>query len=404
MNTKTTFFEGSYVAQMLGPLFLIPVLMLAGKYNPAVNADLLLIAGLGLLLCASKQIRGCAYALILLALSATIKHLWFDSHHAFQACLESCVAFSLIITSLVFTEAAGSSVLLQEQMDKKAESIEFLEEDLAKQREKTAEEAAIANHKLTELQGLIEETQNELSALQMLNEVLRKTTAKAIDSGAQATSQCLSAESRAGLLLEEIDLLQRELNRLSNESMLVQQNGDLFKELNAARFKSTQTHLINETLARMLANQTEKTQELEQLQIANRELEQKLAALEAEKTLQEQMAGRKDMLQAQENLSKRLTQYAETEALYRQLREQFAQKDAILHQTRSQLFHAETELQRLEKQAAEKQLQDDPLPPALRKELETIEDEKNAILEENHCLTDLISHLMAATETPEKKK
>ncbi|HEV7737488.1 MAG TPA: hypothetical protein VGO47_08985, partial [Chlamydiales bacterium] len=119
---------------------------------------------------------------------------------------------------------------------------------------------------------------------------------------------------------------------------------------------------------------------------------------------EELLAERKDMLQTQENLSKRLTQYAETEALYRQLREQFAQKDTILHQTRSQLFHAETELQRLEKQAAEKQLQDDPLPPALRKELETIEEEKNAILEENHFLTDLISHLMAATETPEKKK
>ncbi|HEV7738724.1 MAG TPA: hypothetical protein VGO47_15290, partial [Chlamydiales bacterium] len=147
MNTKTTFFEGSYVAQILGPLFLIPVLMLAGKYNPAVNVDLLLIAGLGLLLCSSKQTRGCIYALILLALSATMKHLWFDSHHAFQACLESCVAFSLLITSLVFTEATGSSILLQEQMDKKSETIEFLEEDLAKQRERTAEEAAIANHK-----------------------------------------------------------------------------------------------------------------------------------------------------------------------------------------------------------------------------------------------------------------
>jgi len=150
MNTKTTFFEGSYVAQILGPLFLIPVLMLAGKYNPAVNVDLILIAGLGLLLCARKQTRGCVYALMLLALSATIKHAGVDSHHVFQACLESCVAFSLIITSLVFTEAAGSSVLLQEQMDKKTETIEFLEEDLAKQREKTAEESAIANHKLTE--------------------------------------------------------------------------------------------------------------------------------------------------------------------------------------------------------------------------------------------------------------
>ncbi len=380
MKVKTTFFEGSYFAQMLGPLFLIPVLLFAGQYKPALNYDLVAIAGLGLLLSATNQTRGCIYALILLAVSATVKHTWLDSHHLVQMCLECSVAFSLILTSLVFTEATDSSEVIQAQMDRKAETIRFLEDDLTKLREKAAEEITLTNDKLAALQQLAEETQNELSAVHMLNEVLRKSTAKAIDQGAKTTSLLLCAESRSGLLLEEIDSLQRELHRLSNESAVTQQNADLFKELNAARVKSTQTHLINETLARMLAGQAEKNQQLEQLTILHAELQQQLAD-QVEKTreieqaqLQQQLMEKhsSDIRYLNENLSKRLEQTAETEALYRQLRDQFAQKDKVLHQTRCSLFTVETELERLQKELYEKQLHNDPLPPAMRRELEIV--------------------------------
>ncbi len=448
MNGKTNFFEGSYLAQMLGPLFLIPVILFAGQYKPALNYDLVAIAGLGLLLASAHQTRGCFYALILLAVSATIKHIWLDSHHLVQLCLECSVAFSLILTALVFTEATDSTEIIQAQIERKEETIRFLEEDLSKHREKAAVETTLSNDKLAALQELAEETQNELSAIQMLNEVLRKSTAKAIDQGAKTTSLLLCAESRSGLLLEEIDSLQRELHRLSNESGLVQQNKDLFKELNAARVKSTQTHLINETLARMLAAQAEKNQEaeqaqqqLEQLTILHAELQQQFAD-QAEKNqqtqqaqqqleqltilhaeLQQQLAGQVEktreaeqiLLQQQlmekhssdirylnENLSKRLAQTAETEALYRQLRDQFAQKDKVLHQTRSQLFTIETELEKLQKELYEKQLHNDPLPPSIRRELETAEEERMLLAEENHHLTELVTQLMASA--PEKKK
>jgi hypothetical protein len=410
MNAKTTFFEGSYFAQMLGPLFLIPVYLFAGQYKPILNYDLVAIGALGLLLAATHQTRGCIYALILLAASASIKHIWLDSHHLMQICLECSVAFSLILTSLVFTEATDSSENLHAQIDRKTETIRFLEDDLAKLREKTAEETALTNDKFAALQQLEEETQNELSAVQMLNEVLRKSTSKAIDQGTKASSLLLCAESRSGLLLEEIDSLQRELHRLSNESALVQQNGDLFKELNAARVKSTQTHLINETLARMLAGQSEKNQQLEQLTILNAELQQQLVdqaektrELEQEKMQQQLMEKHSsDIRYLNENLSKRLEQTAETEALYRQLREQFTQKDQVLHQTRSQLFSVETELERLQKELYEKQLHNDPFPASLRAELETVEEERILLAEENHHLTELVTQLMISA--PEKKK
>jgi hypothetical protein len=410
MNGKTNFFESSYLAQMLGPLFLIPVILFAGQYKPALNYDLVALAALGLLLSAVHQTRGCIYALILLAVSATVKHIWLDSHHLVQLCLECSVAFSLILTALVFTDVTDSSEIIQTQIDRKEETIRFLEDDLSKHREKTAEEITLSNDKLAVLQELAEETQNELSAMQMLNEVLRKSTAKAIDQGAKTTSLLLCSESRSGLLLEEIDSLQRELHRLSNDSGLILQNKDLFKELNAARVKTTQTHLINETLARMLASQTEKNQQLEQLTLLNAELQEQLAdqvekTRELEQThLQQQLMEKhsSDQYYLNENLSKRLAQTAETEALYRQLRDQFAQKDKMLHQTRRSLFAVETELERLQKELSETHLHNDPLPPSLRRELESAEEEKVLLTEENHHLTELVTHLMAST--PEKKK
>jgi hypothetical protein len=457
MNTKSNFFEGSYLAQMIGPLFLIPVLMLAGKYNAILNYDLLLIVGIGLVLCATRQTRGCAYALGLLALSATVKHLWIDSHHLFQLCLECSIAFSLLITSLIFTQATSSSDNLSLQIERKEETIQILEEELSGQREKSATDTATLQSKLTEQEMVLEETQNDLSAIRILNDVLRKSTAKAIEEKATIASQLLSADSRSGLLLEEIDSLQKELTRVSNTSTLAEQNKELFKELNAARYKETQSHLINETLARMLASQGEKTAELEQLSLANQELKEQLAEAgshriafakmeiafaEKEKQLEEltrQFAGLEkeafDKVQAAleektasldklrlanrdledqlnavksapipEVLSQRLAQSAETEALYRQLREQFAAKDLVLQQTRSQLFYADTERQRLEKELQEKELQEELVPRSVREELEVLEEEKELLSEENGHLTQLITQLIASTPTPEKKK
>ena len=161
MNAKAIFFERSYAAQILGPLFLLPVFLFAGRFHPHLNYDLLAIGGFGLFIAATRQTRGCAYVLALLMLSAICKHAWIDSHHFFQACLECSVAFSCILTSLVFTEVTGASTALQEQMTRKAETIQFLEEDFVKEKERLTQEIASMNNQLLERQVTIEATQSE---------------------------------------------------------------------------------------------------------------------------------------------------------------------------------------------------------------------------------------------------
>jgi hypothetical protein len=388
MSGKKTFFEGSLGGQMLGPLLLIPVLLLTGRYHPLLNCDLWVIAALGLFLCATQQLRGYLIALGLLVMSAFIKHCCIDAHHLFQVCLECSLAFSLLLTSLISQEAVVSSETLQEQITRRAETIQFLEDDLGKQREKAAEEASLNQKKLLESQEQIEDIQTELSALQILNEVLRKSTAQALVKEDQLSAELKSSECRTGFLLEEIDSLQTELHRLSNTSSLAEQNRDLFKELNAARNKAMQTNLINETLARMHAE-------------VHKELQRKTEeclALAQQKPEPIQLAQSSEPVRIDEIVSKKLAHSEKIEALHRQLQEQFTQKDLVLQQTRSQLFHADTEVQRLQKELSEKQIQEDPLPTPIRKDLENLEEEKAHLLEENLHLTELITHLMASSK------
>ncbi len=55
-----TYEEELPLMQLLGPLFLLFTLSLAGKIGATYNFDLLAIAALGLFFCAKWQIRGCA--------------------------------------------------------------------------------------------------------------------------------------------------------------------------------------------------------------------------------------------------------------------------------------------------------------------------------------------------------
>jgi hypothetical protein len=85
----------------------------------------------------------------------------------------------------------------------------------------------------------------------MLNEVLRKTTARYIKEAEAMAATLRDTERQMVLLRSESDSTEKELARLKDSDALVIQNQQLFQELNQARCDKEQTHLINETLARL---------------------------------------------------------------------------------------------------------------------------------------------------------
>jgi chromosome segregation ATPase len=447
--------EVSPLAFIMGPLFLLLAIVLALKTRSAFNYDLLFVAVCGLVLTAKWKIRGCVAAILLLAFSAGAKHVLAPSNHGWQACLEGSIGVALFISALVFEESSKWVFSKQSEIERNEKTILFLEEDLSQQKELATQESAAAAEKLGALRLQLEESESQISTLQVLNDVLRKAAAKSIEEKEVSMAQVLLFDRREGQLLEEIDSLQSELNRIGNESVLAQQNKQLFNELNEARVKEAQTHLINETLVRLHAKENQKAREFEakfiemdeeiqkatfekanasheiellasqivslregirileeirferdELREAAKNASQLLEASQKEQDeLREMVATLKQEVETlhqksafsneeKEQLVARLEQYRRLELLYRQLKAQFEEKNQILHQTRVQLFHADTELQTIQQKLQEKDLEHNPVSKEVYLEIEAVEEENSVLCQENQELQDLVSHLM----------
>jgi hypothetical protein len=255
-----------FFGQIIGPIFLICALFLTGKLTSVINYDLALVSIVGLILCARWHLKGFLYAISLLLFSIVGKHLLIRDHHVWQAGFELSVALAFFTTAMIFQEDATAIDALSATSEAQRQTIMYLEEDLAKIKESSSNDALIFSEKSIELRSQLEEALSESSAYQILNDVLRKATAKTLDEKVLLSSQFQHSERRSGHLLSEIDSLQKELARIGNESFIVQQNAQLFKELNEVRMKEAQTHLVNETLVRMHRNESLKVRHLETVQ------------------------------------------------------------------------------------------------------------------------------------------
>jgi len=319
---------------MMGPL----TLFCASALSPLS----ILIAIPGFALCSRLRMRGFAYALILLGVTAFIMHGFFTSRHLWQFGLELSLAFSFLVTALTQEENIRETETLSSQLEAQSSTLRNLEEELQKTRETLVTEKTTFDAKMASLQTNLEETDKDGASLQILNEVLRKTAATHIEKASELEKNSIDLERKIALMRQELSLYQQPRP----------DRDELMRELNAARVEREQTHLINETLAKLHA---QKCQELEELQLPKGP--------------------------------------SQTELLYNQLRKQFEEKNHILHQTRQELFRKETELEAL-KIAEEQQTPDFP---QLHEELERLS-------EENKHLETLVSSLSQPPPPSRKKK
>jgi DNA repair exonuclease SbcCD ATPase subunit len=383
-------------------------------------------------------------------------------HQLMQAGFEASAALALVTTALIFHQDTTYVNGLEAQIAAHTQTIQFLEDDIAKLKQAAADEGISVGEHQSALQAQLEEATSESNMFQVLNDVIRKSSAKLSEEKESLSDRLLQSDRKVGQLLAEVDQLQKEVSRVENDSGLIQQNSQLFKELNEARVKESQTHLINETLVRMHRTESMKAkqqqEDLEALlkQVKSQEIEaEKIGRLEAdlasvqqnktaieqeleqkkqecamlstcsigqeqEKMLLEkidQMGAAHEQVQTLQTrldqmgaaheqvqtLQTRLDQYTEMELLYRQLKTSFEEKNVILHQTRVELFKTDTQLQTLQQEMQQKTLEVDPVLPELLSEIGEIEKENQVLHEENTLLQDLVSSLMAQSPEPKKK-
>jgi chromosome segregation ATPase len=446
-----------------GPIFLISSVAIGVK--TAIPFDLLFIAATGFLLCAHLKLRGCVYSLILLGLAAVVKHAFVVSDHLWQLGLEGSLACAFFMTAWAFEQGASWIQSLQSQMLIREAAVDNLEEELAKTKESTQEQQILFQEKVAAVQKELEDLQTEYSSILILNEVLRKTTARHTQENETLTAKVLELYKDKEMLKADYEECQKDLARLKNDDSLVLQNTQLMKELNVARYEKEQTHLINETIARLYARENLKAKEADQeaesltdqLRATRKEmariaqpLEEKLAAsekqisglaFEFEKANQEANQARSQLLKLNEIVAERnflkerlaasheeitllqnqkpaqdphlaeqlafaqerMLHLSQIEPLFKQLKKQFEEKDQVLHQARTDLFKIDTELQKLQIEKAA--LEFNPIPKEVEEELQQLSAQIIELEEENRELQELISILNEnPTDAAKRKK
>lgn len=447
--------------QIIGPLFILCTFALAPN-----NVLIFSVGVVGLLLCAHWQLTGFFYSLIALALAALAEHLFFETKHFWLLGLEGSYAVAFFITALSAERHSHFIQSLFSQLDTRNSSILNLEDEFTKSRDSETAQQMMYQEKFAVLQSQIEEAQAEQSSLHILNEVLRKTTAREASEMEVLRSELIGVQSRLCFALSERDALHGELSHFMNVDSVVLENKKLIDEINAARLDKEQTHMINETLAHLHAKENmrakaaceqvsvlegEKERLDSQLVSLKRELEENRSQLEqafAEQALSQVTAQRFEAVQTERNflkdrlrlaelelsnrveaptpaldvpsvdlssyiakeevlhLEEKVKALSQIEILFKQLKAQFAEKNEVLHNTRSELFHTYTALEALKIDRSSNELLVSPIPQEIISEFVELDTQISDLQKENEELQNLVSVLSLTTtsETAKRKK
>ncbi len=426
-----------------GPLFLLATFALSFK-----EIDLFLVAAAGLFLSAAMHIRGFCYFLVLLTVDIVMRHLFFTADHLWYLGIEASIAISCFIIALAFEQEASLLESLDSQIKTQSASYENLEEELARHHESAQELQIASAEKIAALQKELEDFESEHSSILILNEVLRKKTARFEEESKQHLTNLNALENQMNHLKMDYEAAQKELSRLENTDEMVALNTQLMQELGAAKCDKEQTHLINETFQRLHLKESLKAKEAEDeasslkelLRAAHEEIrriaepmqqeldarQKKINALsyEFERTAERAndahlQLQRFNDVQTERNFLKerldaalqeinhlkradqvdpelveqlkssqeKMARFAQFEPLYRQLKKQFEEKNQVLEQTRKDLFKSDTELQELKIE------KEQTFSKELEEELVKISQQVAILEEENRLLQEIVSEL-----------
>lgn len=325
----------------------------------ALSPMALVIVVPGFVLSSYFRMRGFAYALVLLGIAAFCNHGFLTLHHYWQLGLELSLACSFWVTAMEQETRVGTIHALESQLNAAVSTSQNLEEDLKKSREEKMTERMADDEKISAMRAKIEEMEKEHASMLILNEVLRKTTALHIDEKNELEKGSIELQRKIVLMRQEIE--RYEQKRPERDALM--------KELNAARIEREQTHLINETLAKLHAQKCQEIEDLKSIPSKN----------EAEGPSQ-------------------------FELMYHQLRKQFDEKNKVLHETRQQLFYKDTELEAMKIEKEQIALPVDPLIKPMEQEIEGLTFETVSLKEENSQLQDLIASLISQQPKPAARK
>lgn len=360
-----------------------------GLHRPA-NGDLIIFAMLGMILCMRWRMRGLIYSLIIFLIEAVAKHVFFFDQHLWQIGLEGSMAIGFAMTAAAVEIIDRKEQMLLVRLDSREKTIRNLEEDLEKVRQSAIDGQITLQDRWTASQKELDESRSETSAFQVLNDVLRKSASRFNQEREETALRLIEKDRQSMALTAQMEKMREESNRFSE--MIAEREFDLNRLQEQVHERSLHLNRLTESLS---AAEGEKSSILARLEVAERKLKESDAAhlasvrLESEnRHFAQQAAERGAALTA---LEERLKAMGQKEAQYLELKKQFEEKNQILHQTRAELFRADTALQAINIERENAPFEE----MALIRETSTLEDELDALEKENGQLIELVSLLSA---------
>lgn len=319
---------------LLGPCFLfaaMPFALFLEQY------DLIGIALLGWVASFVFARVGAFYALIALVLLIMGKMIWATPHSiGWLVGIGSSLACSWFITALATEERGSLWEALQEQLSHRAIAIQHLEESFLTHRQEAEKKWDAWEQQRVLLETRCAALQEDHASILALNELLRDASLTHLKEKEEWVHRVREREEALISALARISQMEDELIAARNADACHAQNRELFEQINEVRTREEQTNLINETLARLYANEKQRRIE-EQTQASL--VEQEAESLREEKEALLREAAKEDR--------------SEGAFLYRQLRQQFAEQKEQLHRTRRELFWMDTKCQTLAREQTE---------------------------------------------------
>lgn len=288
---------------LAGPVFLLCTLAITSWLNPQELSHWLMAATLGMVLSVFYRMRGCIYAICLLAAFSFWKNGWFFDQELLHLGLEGSFVCSFVIMALSTDQRKAFIQSLTEKSSAQELTIGHLEQNLSKLMQSSQDQQISFQEKIAIKQKELEEAQSELSSILVLNEVLRKTTAVQLKESQQRADSLIDRERKIAFLLSERSELQLQLEKLKNDSQITLENEKLFEEINQVRCDYAQLELLHENLTESYSQKAKVAEEaeksLEEMTQEKELLRQQVVSLESEneflrqdvKQLSEQISG-----------------------------------------------------------------------------------------------------------------
>lgn len=344
--------------------------------GPHENIDLFLWNIFSLLILWRYPKKGVYFCYSILCILGLIKHVQLQDYHVWQLGLELSFGLSFLIFYLSYRMSQKQVFFYEKDYFDLKKQFDLNHHSYKESLKKSESEKGLLEDRIDLLKKEIQEKQNEIQSIDLLVETLKSDIHAKEEKISHLESEMEKRDQTFAQMQAEMLDLNDRIEGISDLEKLKNSNQELLEELNKLRVEKYQNNLMEESPK----TETPKVSTSEQPSVEEEEKSKLL-----------------------EEYEEKISQMKDAQHSLQQLKKQFKEKNDLLHETRSELFHAQNQLLAIERENELQKLEPCSLEWQFAQELQQ---ENEQLEKENEELTELVSFLMeeiSKNEDPPKE-